>query len=204
MVPRRSSVGVRVLSINALTGYDRTLTGTRGQSSTTRRPHVTSSRYEPSVDRNLSTEPITSARRIIDAERRVHRTLRSRFAEELLELGVSFAQLEVMELLHGVDKLHPGEIGRRLLITRQSAAHLVHQLERGGLADTWPLEGGQVGVRLTPDGRRRARLCHWALGPTFDCLEALEPDLRTRLVDDLETCEHLLRPRPRPWWLEPF
>ena len=26
----------------------------------------------------------------------------------------------------------------------------------------------------------------------------------TRLVDDLEACEHLLRPRPRPWWLEPF
>jgi DNA-binding MarR family transcriptional regulator len=145
-----------------------------------------------------------TARRLIDAERRVHRILRARFAEELLELGVSFAQLEVMELLHGVDKLHPGEIGRRLLVTRQSAAHLVHQLERAGLADTWPLDGGQMGVRLTPDGRRRARLCRWAIGPTFDCLEALEPDHRTRLVDDLETCEHLLRPRPRPWWLGPI
>jgi hypothetical protein len=84
-----------------------------------------------------------TARRLIDAERRVHRILRARFAEELLELGVSFAQLEVMELLHGVDKLHPGEIGRRLLITRQSAAHLLHQLERAGLADTWPLDGAR-------------------------------------------------------------
>jgi DNA-binding MarR family transcriptional regulator len=77
-----------------------------------------------------------SARRLIDAERRVHRILRARFTAALLELGVSFAQFEVMELLHEASKLHPGEIGRRLLITRQSADHLVHQLRRGSLVDT--------------------------------------------------------------------
>jgi DNA-binding MarR family transcriptional regulator len=156
------------------------------------------------VSFEVSTVSTPSARRVIDADRRVHRILRSRFAEALLELGVSFAQVEVMELLHDVDRLHPGEIGRRLLITRQSAAHLVRQLERAGLVEAWALDGGQLAVRLTRDGRRRTRLSYWALEPTFDCLAALEPDLRRRLVDDLKACEDVLRPRPRPWWLEPF
>jgi DNA-binding MarR family transcriptional regulator len=147
---------------------------------------------------------IPSARRVIDADRRVHRILRSRFAEALLELGVSFAEVEVMELLHDAHRLHPGEIGRRLLVTRQSAAHLVRQLERAGLVDKWALDGGQVAVRLTPEGRRRTRQSFWALEPTFDCLDALEPGLRLRLVEDLKAREDVLRPRPRPWWREPF
>ena len=145
-----------------------------------------------------------TARRLIDAERRVHRILRARFAEALLELGVSFAQLEVMELLHDVERLHPGEIGRRLLVTRQSAHHLVRQLERGTLVETWPLDGGTLGVRLLRDGRRRMRLCYEALQPSFECVDALGAETRTRLVTDLAAAEALLRPRPKPWWLEPF
>jgi DNA-binding MarR family transcriptional regulator len=145
-----------------------------------------------------------TARRLIDAERRVHRILRARFAEALLELGVSFAQLEVMELLYDVERLHPCEIGRRLLITRQSAGHLVKQLERGTLVETWPLDGGMLGVRLIREGRRRMRLCYEALQPTFECMEALGADARTRLATDLAAAEALLRPRPKPWWLEPF
>jgi DNA-binding MarR family transcriptional regulator len=145
-----------------------------------------------------------TARRLIDAERRVHRILRARFAEALLELGVSFAQLEVMELLHDVERLHPGEIGRRLLITRQSADHLVRQLERGTLVETWPLDGGMLGVRLLRDGRRRMRLCYEALQPSFECVDALGAETRTRLVTDLAAAEALLRPRPKPWWLESF
>jgi DNA-binding MarR family transcriptional regulator len=145
-----------------------------------------------------------TARRLIDAERRVHRILRARFAEALLELGVSFAQLEVMELLHDVERLHPGEIGRRLLVTRQSAHHLVRQLERGTLVETWPLDGGTLGVRLLRDGRRRIRLCYEALQPSFECVDALGAETRTRLVTDLAAAEALLRPRPKPWWLEPF
>jgi DNA-binding MarR family transcriptional regulator len=145
-----------------------------------------------------------TARRLIDAERRVHRILRARFAEALLELGVSFAQLEVMELLHDVERLHPGEIGRRLLVTRQSAHHLVRQLEWGTLVETWPLDGGTLGVRLLRDGRRRIRLCYEALQPSFECVDALGAETRTRLVTDLAAAEALLRPRPKPWWLEPF
>jgi DNA-binding MarR family transcriptional regulator len=143
-----------------------------------------------------------TARRLIDAERRVHRILRARFAEALLELGVSFAQLEVMELLHDVERLHPGEIGRRLLVTRQSAHHLVRQLERGTLVETWPLDGGTLGVRLLRHGRRRIRLCYEALQPSFECVDALGAETRTRLVTDLAAAEALLRPRPKPWWLE--
>jgi len=112
------------------------------------------------VSFEVSTVSTPSARRVIDADRRVHRILRSRFAKALLELGVSFAQVEVMELLHDVDRLDPGDIGRRLLITRQSTAHLVRQLERAGLVETWALDGGQLAVRLTRDGRRRTRLSY--------------------------------------------
>ena len=149
--------------------------------------------------------PPPSGRDLIRAERRVHRILRARFAEALVELGVSYAQFEVMCLLYDVDRSHPGEIGRRLLITRQSASHLVRQLERGVLVDVWPLEGQSIGVALNVDGRRGIRHCEDALRSTHECLEALDPDIRTRLVDDLRGAEAVLRPRPRPWWVtDPF
>ena len=141
------------------------------------------------------------ARDVIDQIRRVHRILRARFADALLEMGVSFAQLEVMELLHEHHRLHPGAIGRALLITRQSAAHLVRQLEAGNHVEVWSLEDGSHGVRLTDEGRRHIRRCHWALTSTFECVDALDPDIRTRLTDDLRACEDVLRPRPKPWWL---
>jgi DNA-binding MarR family transcriptional regulator len=149
-------------------------------------------------------EQAPTARRLVDAERRVHRILRARFTGALLELGVSFAQFEVMELLYDASRLRPGEIGRRLLITRQSADHLVHQLRRGSLADTWRLDGGSLGVELTTEGRRRMTHCEHALRPTFDLLDGLDPATRTRLTGDLRVCEDALRPERRAWWLEPF
>jgi len=146
-----------------------------------------------------------TGRDIIRAERRVHRILRARFAEALVELGVSYAQFEVMCLLHDVEHLHPGEIGRRLLITRQSASHLVRQLERGVLVDVWPLEGQSIGVVLTDDGRRRIRHCDDALRSTHGCLDLLDADTRIRLLAALRDAEGVLRPRPGPWWVtDPF
>lgn len=142
-----------------------------------------------------------SPRELIDAERRVHRILRSRFAEAFLELAVSFAQFEVMELLHDQAKLHPGAIGRLLLITRQSADHLVRQLEKRDLVDVWANEGGTLGVALTDVGRRRIRHCYSALAPTFDRLSSIDDETRRRLQTDLRTCEDALRPRYVPWRL---
>ena len=145
--------------------------------------------------------PSPSPRQLIDAERRVHRILRAKFSEALIELAVSFAQLEVMELLHDEDKLHPGAIGRRLLITRQSADHLVRQLERRDLADVWHNDGGTLGVRLTDQGRRRIRHSYSALEPTFARLASIDDQTRTRLLMDLRACEDALRPRYVPWRL---
>ena len=142
-----------------------------------------------------------SPRQLIDAERRVHRILRARFADAFVELAVSFAQLEVMELLHDQEKLHPGAIGRLLLITRQSADHLVRQLERRDLVDVWPNQGGTLGVRLTDEGRRRIHHCHSALAPTFARLAAVDDETRGRLLADLRTCEDALRPRFAPFLL---
>ncbi|HET8525250.1 MAG TPA: MarR family transcriptional regulator [Actinomycetota bacterium] len=142
-----------------------------------------------------------SARRLIDRERRVHRILRAQFTDALLDLGTSFAQLEVMELLDQAIQLHPGEIGRRLDITRQSATHLVRQLERASLVETWQLERGSVGVRLTRTGRASVGRCLDALRPTFSLVEALEEERRRRLAMDLRAWENALRPRRRPWWV---
>jgi DNA-binding MarR family transcriptional regulator len=146
-----------------------------------------------------------SARQLIDAERRFHRILRAQFTDALLDLGTSFAQVEVMELLDAAVQLHPGEIGRRLLITRQSATHLVRQLERASLVETWRLEGGSVGVRLTETGRESVVHCLNALRPTFDLIEALDGDRQCRLVKDLRAWESALQPRRPPWWVkDPF
>jgi DNA-binding MarR family transcriptional regulator len=146
-----------------------------------------------------------SARRLIDAERRVHRILRAQFIDALLDLGTSFAQVEVMELLDAAVQLHPGEIGRRLLITRQSATHLVRQLERASLVETWQLEGGSVGVRMTKTGRESVVHCLDALRPTFDLIEALDGDRQSGLVKDLRALENALQPRRLPWWVnDPF
>lgn len=161
--------------------------------STSRHSRVSTSRYEPSVDAD-----VPSGRRVIDAERRVHRLLRARFTSSLLELGVSFAQFEVMEMLHDVRHLHPGAIGRRLLITRQSADHLVHQLQRGSLVETWRLDGGSLGVRLSREGRKRVGHCLGALAPTFDLVTTLGDERRIRLEADLRTWEGAMR--PPPWW----
>jgi DNA-binding MarR family transcriptional regulator len=146
-----------------------------------------------------------SARRLIDAERRVHRILRAQFTDALLDLGTSFAQVEVMELLHDAIQIHPGEIGRRLLITRQSATHLVRQLERSALVETWRLEGGSVGVRLTKIGRESVVHCLDALRPTFGLIERLHEERRSRLAIDLRAWENALQPCRRAWWIEdPF
>jgi hypothetical protein len=67
--------------------------------------------------RGIDDDDPHSPRTLIDAERRVHRILRKRFAEALAELAVSFAQFEVMELLHDEEKLHPGAIGRLPALT---------------------------------------------------------------------------------------
>lgn len=142
-----------------------------------------------------------SPRQLIDAEQRVHRILRGRFAEAFTELAVSFAQLEVMELLDDQEKLHPGAIGRLLLITRQSADHLVRQLEKRDLVDVWENEGGTLGVDLTDEGRRRIRHCYSALAPTFDRLAVIDDETRGRLLTDLRTCEDALRPRYVTWRL---
>jgi hypothetical protein len=109
-----------------------------------------------------------------------------------------------MELLHEASKLHPGEIGLLLLITRQSADHPVHQLRRGSLVETWRLEGGSLGVELTSEGRRRIDTCEWALRPTLDLLDTLDVATRVRLSDDLRACEDALRPERRAWWNDPF
>jgi hypothetical protein len=76
-----SSPRVMVLSVRTLT-----VPSLRADHPTTHRP------MSPPRDTNRMVDvQAPSARRLIDAERRVHRILRARFTDALLELGVSFA-----------------------------------------------------------------------------------------------------------------
>jgi hypothetical protein len=44
-----------------------------------------------------------------------------------------------------------------------------------------------------------------ALRPTFDLIEGLDGDRRSRLVKDLRAWENALQPRLLPWWVkDPF
>ena len=86
-------------------------------------------------------------------------------------------------------------------MTRQSATHLVHQLRRADLVETWRLEGGGLGVRLTTNGRDSLTECLRALGPTFDRIDSLEADSRARIFEALGDLEEALRPSRNLWWL---
>ncbi|HEX9121841.1 MAG TPA: MarR family transcriptional regulator, partial [Actinomycetota bacterium] len=129
---------------------------------------------------------------LIRTIRTVHRLLCTRFEDELFEMGVSYAQFEVMELLEAEPKLHGGEIARRLRISRQAAHHLLRKLQHGGLAELLPRDEGLRGARLTDDGRERIAFCRTALTETRRKLADVDLGTRQRLVTDLETVERAL------------
>jgi len=96
-----------------------------------------------------------SARELVAAARRFHHVLQARLDRALNGCGLSFAQYEVLELLAEEPKLHAGELGRRLRISRQSAHGLLAQLERADLVELLPRDGTIRGAWLTRTGRRR-------------------------------------------------
>ena len=145
-----------------------------------------------------------SARRLIDAERRVHRILRARFTDALLELGVSFAQFEVMELLHEATKLHPARSAvacssrdSRPITSFISFAEVRSSTPGDSTAAAWVSSsrptGADAWARASGPCDRRSISSTRSNAAT-----------RTRLTDDLAACEDALRPERRPWWTEPF
>ena len=158
--------------------------------------------YEPImlVDRWPDADP--RGHDLVTASRRFARRLQTRLDEALEELGVSYAQYEIMEHLAERPNLHAGELGRRLRITRQTAHGLIKQLARADLIDLLPPDGGARPARLTPTGRRRLEHCRRAVAPIHADLEQVEPDRRLTFLDSLSALDARLAPPPRrPWWL---
>lgn len=115
-------------------------------------------------------------------------------------LAVSYAQVEVMELLDARPTIHGGEIARQLRITRQAAHRLIKQLELGDLAERQPFDGFMRPVVLTEAGRKRLALARPALEGIFLTIERLEKDDRRALGRGLRVLEDALVPRVERWW----
>lgn len=139
---------------------------------------------------------------LVGAIMRINHILESRLDRALNGCGLSFAQYEVFEILIEEPNLHPGELGRRLDITRQSAHGLLHQLARAGLVDLLPKDGGLRCAWVTPDGTRRLRHCRQALRGVGHALTKLPSGTGRELIDALSAVDALLASKPMPWWLD--
>ena len=139
---------------------------------------------------------------LIAAILRFHHILEARLDRALNGCGLSFAQYEVMEVLVAEPKLHTGELGRRLHITRQSAHGLLKQLARAGLVELLPRDGGVRCAWLTTAGEKRLDLCRRALESIERAAATLSDAAGHDLREALSNLEASLVPRPRPWWLE--
>lgn len=139
---------------------------------------------------------------LITAILRFHHILEARLDRALNGCGLSFAQYEVMEVLVAEPKLHAGELGRRLHITRQSAHDLLKQLARAGLIDLLPRDGGIRCAWLTTAGHRRLDFCRRALGSIERAAAAMPSSTTQELRESLARFEAVVVPRPRPWWLD--
>ena len=115
-------------------------------------------------------------------------------------LFVSYAQVEVMELLDARPTIHGGEIARQLSITRQAAHRLIKQLELGDLAERRPFDGFIRPVVLTDEGRKRLALVRPALEGIALTIERLDKDDRRALGRGLRALEDVLVTRVERWW----
>jgi len=137
---------------------------------------------------------------VITAVRRVNKILRRRFEQALEEMGVSYAQYEVMLLLQRDGNLHAAAIARNLKISRQAVQGLLEKLVRAGLVDLLPRDGGVVGMRLTDLGQQRINFCSRSLHDTEARIARLPIELRGSIVEELGTIERALaRPLDGNW-----
>jgi DNA-binding MarR family transcriptional regulator len=141
-----------------------------------------------------------SAAALLTALRRVQHMLVLDLDRCVDDLGLSYARVEVMELLDARPTIHGGEIARRLRITRQAAHRLLKHLELGDLAERRPFDGFVRPAALTDAGRARLRLARSALEGAHVTLERLSPEERSALARGLGALERALVPRVERWW----
>jgi DNA-binding MarR family transcriptional regulator len=122
--------------------------------------------------------------------------------ESLEELGISFAQLRILELLDVRHDLSLSELARHLRVTRQAVRLTTGKLAAAGLVDI-QREPHASYVMMTDVGRRRLRRFRGATHPLPEALEAaFTPGQRAGLIKTLRTAENSLdSPKEPLWWL---
>jgi DNA-binding MarR family transcriptional regulator len=138
---------------------------------------------------------------VIDASRRLSRRLGSRLDDALEELDISYAQFELLELLTRDRNAHAAALARRLHVSRQIASRLLAKLDRAGLIEMLPPDGGVRVPVVTRNGRRRIELAADATEPVRERIAQITPDRRAAFVAIVDDLEGALRPPRRPWWL---
>jgi DNA-binding MarR family transcriptional regulator len=139
---------------------------------------------------------------VIDAARRLHRRLDHRLDDALEGLAVSYAQFEILELLTRDRNAHAAALARRLQVTRQIASRLLAKLDRAGLVDLLPPDGGVRVSLVTRDGRRRIQLGVDAIAPVRRQLLSVSPERRAQFVEIAGDLDAALRPPRRSWWFD--
>ena len=120
----------------------------------------------------------------------------------LEDLGISFAQYRIIELLTTARDLSLSELGRRMRVTRQATRMTTGKLAAAGLVHL-EREADAVYVVLSDLGRKRLRLFRAA---TRSVLHDFESEFahprRSSVVMLLGKAELALNtPTRRPWWL---
>jgi DNA-binding MarR family transcriptional regulator len=135
---------------------------------------------------------------IITASRRFHRHIQTRLDAALNRTGVSYAQYELLEMLHRHPRVHGAQLARQLRVTRQTVAGLLRQLSRDGLVEMTPREYWTRGANLTDLGIARLERCREAIGEVRDRIERVGSETLGRLLDLLEEIDWAMR--RAEWW----
>ena len=149
-----------------------------------------------------ASDPPPSAWDVIDASRRLSRRLGTRLDEALDELEISYAQFEILELLTSDRNAHAAAIARRLHGSRQIVSRLLIKLDRAGLIELLPPDGGVRVPLVTNNEKRRIRYATEATTELRAEIAEVGLERLRAFLAVLASLEDALRPPPdRPWWL---
>jgi DNA-binding MarR family transcriptional regulator len=153
------------------------------------------------MDRPVS-DLAPSAWDVIDASRRLSRSLGTRLDEALEDLEISYAQFEILELLTRDRNAHAAAIARRLHESRQIVSRLLIKLDRAGLVELLPPDGGVRVPLVTNNGKRRIRYATEATSELRAKIAEASPGRLQAFLAVFASLEDALRPPPRRWWLD--
>ncbi len=143
-----------------------------------------------------------SAWNVIDSSRRFQRRLETRLDAALEELEISYAQFEILELLSRDRNAHAAAIARRLHETRQIVSRLLIKLDRAGLVELLPPDGGVRVPLVTRLGKRRIELSLQATAEICEKVNQVGPQRLSAFIAVADDLDSALRPPPRSWWLD--